>query len=324
MALSEFDLIAKYFAACGAPRADVLLGVGDDCALLHPPPKSLLALTTDTLVAGVHFAPGVDPESLGHKSLAVNLSDLAAMGAEPAWATLALTLPQADESWLEAFSRGLCQLAKTHGVRLIGGDTTRGPMSITIQAAGFVSPERVMRRSGAQPGDLIYVTGTLGDAGLALLARRGRHLPMALLPGIRRRLDWPTPRIAAGKALAGIASAAIDISDGLVGDLGHILEASGVGASLFLDLLPLGEAVADYVAATDDWSLPLAAGDDYELCLTLSADHQEQVEAIAQTLDCRLTWVGLIERAKGLRCVLPDGKRFDRLPNSYDHFRAGS
>ncbi len=259
MALSEFKLIQRFFANSGTHRADVRVGVGDDCAVLHLPAGKELVVSMDTLVEGVHFFKNADPESLGHKSLAVNLSDLAAMGAEPAWATLALTLPSVDEGWLEAFCRGFSSLAATHNVQLIGGDTTQGPLNITIQAHGFVDPGAALRRDGAQLGDLIYVTGTLGDAGLALQATERTRLPLS----IQSRLDRPTPRLTEGQALVGLASAAIDISDGLISDLGHICDASGVGATLYVKDLPCSQAVRDYIKVSDDWALPLSTGDDY-------------------------------------------------------------
>lgn len=320
MALSEFQLIERYFSALCPSRDDVVLGVGDDCALLQPPAGRQLAVSMDTLVEGRHFSPGAEPEALGHKCLAVNLSDLAAMGAVPAWLTLALTLPVANEAWLAAFAKGLGGLAQRHGVQLIGGDTTKGPLSITLQVHGFVEPGRALRRDGAQAGDLIYVSGTLGDAGLALLAAQGLYVDMDELAFLRRRLNRPTPRLALGQALCGIASAAIDLSDGLGSDLKHICERSGVGATLYADQLPLSAGVAEYIAANGDWALPLSAGDDYELCITVPAERQAEVETLAGEFDCGLTWVGMIEQRAGLRVSLPDGRQSDDIPTGYDHF----
>ena len=319
MALSEFDLIARFFSHCGE-RGDVVLGVGDDCALLRAPPGCELAVTVDTLVEGVHFTADVDPASLGHKALAVSLSDLAAMGAEPAWVTLALTLPWADPAWLAGFAQGLSDLAQAYRVQLVGGDTTRGPRSVTTQVIGFVAPGRALRRCGARSGDLIYVSGTLGDAGLALLARQGLAMDPTHLAWVQGRLDRPTPRLGAGRALVGLASAAIDVSDGLVADLGHVLRASGVGATLYTDRLPLSAAVARHVRATGDWSLPLSAGDDYELCVTVPASRQGELEALAGTVDCALAWVGVVESGGGLRCVLADGRELTPVSPGYDHF----
>lgn len=321
MALSEFDLIQKFFSHTGPERADVALGVGDDCALLRVPGGKELAVTIDTMVEGVHFLPGVDPESLGHKALAVNLSDLAAMGAEPAWVTLALTLPSVDDAWLSSFSRGFAALANAHGVQLVGGDTTRGPLAISVQAHGLVAPQKALRRSGAQAGDLIYVTGTLGDAGLALRAHEGVAVSNEFLPYLQSRLERPTPRIAEGQALLGLASAAIDISDGLLADLGHICKASGLGASLQLQALPCSPGVAAFVVESGDWSLPLASGDDYELCFTLPVDCQAEIEVLASQFDCGLSCVGVVEPQPGLRCIKPDGSLLESPSLGYDHFR---
>ena len=322
MPLSEFNLIDLFFRGLAPGRADVALGVGDDCALLQVPERRQLAVTIDTLVEGVHFEADADPVSVGHKSLAVNLSDLAAMGAEPAWVTLALTLPRPDEAWLAGFAQGFGALAADHGVALVGGDTTRGPLSITVQAHGFVEPGRALRRSGARPGDLVYVTGTLGDAGLALLVRQGFYTAPEHLSFLHQRLDRPVPRVEAGRMLQGLASAGIDLSDGLSSDLGHVLAASGCGATLHLSELPLSAAVREYVGDTGDWSPSLSAGDDYELCVTVPADRQGEAEALATEFDCGLTWIGIIEKAPGLRCVMPDGTIADAT-GGYDHF-AGS
>jgi thiamine-monophosphate kinase len=248
MALTEFNLIERYFTRpAAAPDPDVILGIGDDAALVRVPTGMELAVATDTLVEGVHFPPQTAPETIGHKALAVNLSDMAAMGAEPRWATLALTLPQADEDWLTAFSSGFLALAAAEGVQLIGGDTTRGPLSITVQILGLLPSGSALRRSGACAGDLVYVTGTLGDAGLALRMLQHAHGSAAVAAPLAQRLNQPQPRTQEGLALRGIASAAIDISDGLCADLGHILAASGVGAHINLAALPLSADVAAYI-----------------------------------------------------------------------------
>jgi thiamine-monophosphate kinase len=320
--LTEFDLIDRYFRDLTPGRGDVVLGIGDDCALLEVPQGRRLAVTIDTLVEGVHFARGADPESLGHKALAVNLSDLAAMGAEPAWVTLALTLPRAEANWLEGFANGFGALARAHGVALVGGDTTRGPLSITVQAHGLVEPGRELRRSGARAGDLIYVTGTLGDAGLALMVQQGLFVGPEHLEFLRRRLDRPEPRLAAGRALRGIATAAIDISDGLASDLGHVLKASGCGALIWMDRLPLSAAMRDYVTETGDWSPALSAGDDYELCLVVPSKKQAEAEAMGRELDCELSCIGMIEEMAGLRCLAEDGRLVDAT-SGYDHFSGG-
>ena len=320
MALSEFDLIAEYFSNTGSPREDVVLGVGDDCALLQVPTGMQLAVSIDTLVEGVHFLPGCDPEDLGHKALAVNLSDLAAMGAAPAWATLALTLPATDPAWLSAFSRGFGKLAEQRGVRLVGGDTTRGGLSLTVQVHGFVEPDSALRRDGAVVGDLVGVTGALGDAGLALLSLRGEAAAADCPPALYTRLQRPTPRLAEGSALGGVASAAIDISDGLLADLGHVCARSRVGADLDLARLPLSQSVSHYVQQTGRWELPLAAGDDYELCVTVPPDRRLLAETRVRQAGGLLTWIGEIAVQPGVRCRLPDGERLVAETGGYEHF----
>ncbi len=315
--MSEFDLIRRHLSGVGAGRDDVLVDVGDDCALLGVPDGRELAVGVDTLVAGVHFLPDCDPEALGWKALAVNLSDLAAVGAEPAWATLALTLPAADEAWLGAFVRGFGELAAAEDVRLVGGDLTRGPLTITVQAHGLVPVSHALRRGGAQPGDIVCVSGALGDAGLALRhLRRGDPLDDYL----RRRLERPAPRIALGEVLRGLATAAIDLSDGLVSDLGHVLDASGCAACVELERLPLADQVAAVVAADEDWSLPLASGDDYELCFTLPRAAAGQLPVLAAAAACPITIIGEIVPGQGLRLVRADGSGWTATGGGYDHF----
>jgi thiamine-monophosphate kinase len=321
MPLSEFELIRRFFSAAAARRPDVVLGIGDDAALVQVPEGMELAITVDTLVEGVHFLKETDPESLGHKAMAVNLSDLAALGAEPAWATLALTLPTADPHWLDQFSRGLLGLAQRFGVQLVGGDTTRGPLAITIQALGLVPRDQALRRAGARPGDLVYVTGTLGDAGLALLALQEElRLPQRDKAYALDQLNRPEPRIEEAIALRGLANAAIDISDGLAADLGHILEASGVGATLQVERLPLSPVVRSVLDAVGGWALPLTAGDDYELCFTVPAARQAEVEHRFAGLKTGCTWIGMIERTRGLRCLLDDGTDIAPARGGYQHF----
>lgn len=317
MALDEFGLIRRYFTrADHRLLAGVRLGIGDDAALLDLPPGESLAVTTDTLVAGRHFPHDALPIDIGWKALAVNLSDLAAMGARPVGVTLAITLPSADEAWLAAFADGFFALADAHGVPLIGGDTTRGPLSITVTALGSVPFKQALRRDGAQPGDLIYVSGTLGDGGLGLALAQDRlqyvHLPPLHQAYALARLHRPTPRLALGLALRGIASAAMDVSDGLVQDLGHLLKASGraelLGATLTLEQLPLSPAMR-YLAGEGDalqqqvlnWAL--AAGDDYELLFTVPASQQMQVEALGHELELPLVQVGIVELEAGARLM---------------------
>ncbi len=318
MSDSEFTLIDKYFHRGTASRDDVVLGVGDDAALLSVPEGHELVVTVDTLVAGVHFPLDTAAENIGHKALAVNLSDLAAMGASPAWVTLALTLPTIDHDWLQAFAGGFFALADLYPVQLVGGDTTRGPLSITVQAMGFVPRGEALRRDGAQPGDVVLVTGTLGDAALALQQ-------LADAPaGLRWRLDRPVPRVAAGMALRGLASSAIDISDGLLADFGHILTASGVGAELQVDRLPRSVDFMRVVggAGHADWyRLPLAGGDDYELCLTVPPAQLDTVLQRLDSLSVPVTLVGVIEANGPLRCRHEDGRLYRMENRGYDHFR---
>ena len=315
--MSEFALIRTFFADIGPGRADVALGVGDDCALLTIPPGHELAVSLDTLVVGIHFFPDCDPAAIGHKALAVGLSDLAAMGAEPAWSTLALTLPTGDADWLRTFSAGFAALSHRHGIRLVGGDTTRGPLSVTVQVHGLVPVGAAVRRSGARPGDLIGVSGTLGDAGLAL---RGLLAGNEVEPALRQRLECPTPRVDLGLRLRGLATAMLDLTDGLAGDLGHILTASGVGAELELARLPLSAPVAEVIEQTADWSLPLSAGDDYELCFCVPPERFDALRSLAAGLHCPVQAVGRIRAEPGLICRLPDGGILTINGAGYDHF----
>lgn len=319
MALGEFELIRRFFIR-PPRRCDTELGVGDDCALLRPQPGQQLAVTVDTLVEGVHFLAGTDPEALGHKALAVNLSDLAAMGASPAWVTLALSLPHPEESWLAAFAKGFLGMAERYGVDLVGGDTTRGPLSITVQAMGWVAEGKALRRSGAKAGDRVYVTGELGLGGLGLkilLAQTDIQSPAALV-----KLHRPEPRIHAGLALTGLVSACIDVSDGLAADLGHILEASGVGARLEWSAMPIPQAVRRYGEATGDWLLPLVAGDDYELCFTVSPEQETELQRRSAQFGCACVRIGSVEARPGLR-LDKEGHILDLSTAGYQHFASG-
>ncbi len=328
MALGEFDLIRRYFMRPGRPYTGAArLGVGDDCALLQPAPGTQLAISSDMLVEGRHFFADVDPATLGHKALAVNLSDLAACGARPLAFTLALSLPQADEAWLAAFARGLFALADAHDCQLIGGDTTRGPLNICITIFGEVpvtaSGSQALLRSGARPGDELWVSGTLGDARLALEALQGRRqlLPAALQVA-RARLEQPMPRVALGLALRGVASAALDVSDGLLGDLGHILRASGCGARIDTALAAPLLATQGVVLNDDErLSLVLAGGDDYELLFSAPASHAEAVVAAGLASGTPVTRIGRIEAKPGLRLVDSQGCEVPNRYASFDHFR---
>ena len=316
--MNEFELIRTYFARQDVARGDVAAGIGDDAALLQPPAGQQLAVTSDLLVAGVHFLPDADPYSLGHKALAVNLSDLAAMGAEPAWFLLNLTLPRADARWLEPFCRGMFLLAKDHNVQLVGGDTSRGPLAIAIEAHGFVPEGKALRRSGARAGDGIYVTGTLGDAALALRHRLGGiRLAARDLPVLSERLDRPMPRVREGMALRGLAHSAIDVSDGLLADLGHILEMSQVGAQIRLDKIPVSPACRSHIRETG-WDLVLAGGDDYELCFTVSEKNTPALEKLQPA--CGYHRIGVIEAAPGLRILDEAGKPYQPRETGHDHF----
>jgi thiamine-monophosphate kinase len=329
-AMGEFDLIARYFTR---PAARAVLGVGDDCALLQPAPGTQLAISSDMLVEGRHFFADVDPFTLGHKALAVNLSDLAACGAKPLAFTLALALPQVDEAWLAAFSKGLFALADAHGCELVGGDTTQGPLNICITVFGEVpvvnGKGQALLRSGATAGDDVYVSGTLGDARLALDALRGTlALPADFLLQARRRLEQPSPRVALGQALRGVASAAIDVSDGLIGDLGHILRASGAGATLdTATIIPLlaSRIHPDWASAgiSDDKQLEcvLAGGDDYELAFTAPVSAREAVQAAAQSAGTQATRIGRMEAEPRLRLVDAEGKALTQRFSSFDHFQ---
>lgn len=325
--MGEFDLIARYFQRPQRPYTGaVRLGVGDDCALLQPAPGTQLAISSDMLVEGRHFFADVDPATLGHKALAVNLSDLAACGARPLAFTLALSLPQADEAWLAAFAHSLFALADAHDCQLIGGDTTRGPLNICITIFGEVpvtaNGSQALLRSGARPGDELWVSGTLGDARLALEALRGRRqLPPAVLQATRARLEQPIPRVALGLALRGVASAALDVSDGLLGDLGHILRASGCGARIDTALAAPLLATEDVVLDDDArLSLVLAGGDDYELLFTAPASRAEAVVAAGQASDTPVTRIGRIEAEPGLRLVDAEGRPVTGRYASFDHF----
>ncbi|MBI3571039.1 MAG: thiamine-phosphate kinase [Gammaproteobacteria bacterium] len=318
--MNEFELIRRYFSRQPVMRADVALGIGDDAALLQPPPGQQLVVTTDLLVSGVHFLPDVNPAALGHKALAVNLSDLAAMGAEPAWFLLNLALPAADESWLTDFSAGLFELAQRYRVQIVGGDTSRAPQTvIAIEAHGFVPAGQALARAGAKPDDRIFVTGPLGDAGLALRHRQGRlRLSDTELASCAERMDRPIPRIEEGLGLRAIASSAIDISDGLVADLGHILEMSRVGARLELTRLPLSPAYRAHLVGVG-WDVALANGDDYELCFTVPPAKLAALEKIKHRFP-GITEIGVVEADPGLRMVDADGKPYTPKATGHDHF----
>lgn len=324
--MGEFDLIARYFTR---PVRKAALGVGDDCALLAPAPGMQLAVSSDMLVEGRHFFADVDPEALGHKALAVNLSDLAACGAKPLAFTLALSLPRVDEAWLAGFSRGLLALADAHGCELVGGDTTQGPLNLCITVFGEVPTGQALLRSGARPGDDIYVSGTLGDARLALEALLGHvALPAEVLARARERLERPTPRVALGLHLRGVASSAMDLSDGLLGDLSHILKASGVGARI--DTHITSNLIAEKACLSRgkghfDLELfrqcTLAGGDDYELAFTAPPARRDAVAAASQASGTPVTRIGTVLAEPGLQLVDAQGQAVENRYASFDHFR---
>jgi thiamine-monophosphate kinase len=318
--LSEFDLIKRYFAQHSSTDTRIALGIGDDCALLNPSPGMQLAISTDMLVSGRHFFADADPVMLGHKCLAVNLSDLAAMGATPIAFTLALSLPEANPDWLQGFSQGLLALADQHHCSLIGGDTTKGPLTICITVFGELPPGSALRRDAAQVGDDIWVSGTLGDARLALAGYwKEIKLESAEHKQAAQRMHQPTPRIDLGIALRGIANAALDISDGLIGDLGHILERSHVGASLHIDSLPAGPILSLQPLAKRR-EFTLAGGDDYELCFTAPAAQRSAVIAAGLASNTAVTCIGRIESESGLRLLDDFGQTVPLSLTSFDHF----
>ncbi|WP_299998429.1 thiamine-phosphate kinase [uncultured Cedecea sp.] len=322
MACGEFSLIARYFARTGNSRSEVDTGIGDDCALMTLPEKQLLAISTDTLVSGVHFLADISPDDLAYKALAVNLSDLAAMGASPAWLTLAITLPEIDESWLAAFSDSLFEQLDYYGVQLIGGDTTRGPLSMTLGIHGLVPEGRALKRSGAKVGDWIYVTGTPGDsaAGLAILQKKLQVSDAKQADYLTGRHLRPTPRILQGEALRGLANSAIDLSDGLISDLGHILTASDCGARIALDNFPLSEALLAQVSLEQATAWALAGGEDYELCFTVPEMNRGALEVAVGNLGVPYTCIGqVIPASEGLQ-FMRNGCPVTLDLKGYDHF----
>ncbi len=317
MPSGEFDLIARHFTR---PVRRAALGVGDDCALLAPTPGMQLAVSSDMLVEGRHFLSTVAPERLGHKALAVNLSDLAACGAEPLAFTLALAMPRADEAFLAPFAQGMLALADAHGIELVGGDTTAGPLNICITVIGQLPAGQALLRSGAKAGDALWVSGLLGDARLALEAFRGRvALAGEAFEALRRAMELPQPRVALGQALRGVATSAIDLSDGLVGDLGHVLKRSGAGATLQLDALPHSPYLAAMPSALRHECL-LAGGDDYELLFTAPAAAQGAVLAAGASAGVAVTRIGRIEAEPGLRIVDAAGHALPATWRGFDHF----
>ncbi len=315
--MPEFALIERLARVVNARGEGVVLGIGDDAAVLDLAPGERLVAATDTLNEGIHFLAGTDPERLGHKALAVNLSDLAAMGATPRWALLNLSLPTGDGDWVEAFARGFGQLARAHGVALVGGDTCAGACSVTVTALGVQSASEPLRRSGASPGDLVMVSGALGGAAAALAERlAGRTVP----PELEDLLDLPEPRVALGQRLRGLAASCIDLSDGLAADLAHLCTASGLGAVIDVGDIPAPRRLASLPDA-ERWTLQATGGEDYELCFTVSGPCLPDVEAIAAELELGLAVIGRMVEGEGVRFMGPDGARFEPATPGWEHFR---
>ncbi|NWK79971.1 thiamine-phosphate kinase [Aquitalea sp. LB_tupeE] len=317
--MNEFDLIRQYFTR---PAASAVLGVGDDAAILRPTPGQDVHVSVDMLVEGRHFFADVSPQALGHKTLAVNLSDMAAMGARPRWAFLSLALPQLDEAWARDFSRGLFALAEQYGVDLAGGDTTRGPLTLSITIMGETPQGQALRRDAAQVGDDVWVSGELGLGAIAVALRNGQladaDMSEDVLAACQCKLDFPLPRLELGQALLGVAHAAVDVSDGLLADLGHILRASGVAAEIWADSLP---SLSPLEAERARWLDYLAAGgDDYELCFTAPAAARTAVEAAGRTADCRVTRIGHVVAGSGARLLDKAGAIITLNKAGYDHF----
>ncbi|MBD1581198.1 thiamine-phosphate kinase [Pseudoalteromonas sp. S16_S37] len=319
--MKEFELINRYFTGRGISRRDVALGIGDDCALVNVPENCQLAITTDTLVEGVHFFADIPPRALGHRVIAVNLSDLAAMGAEPAWLSIGLTLPSINEKWLEEFTDGMHEIAEYYNVQIIGGDTTQGPLTITVCAKGIVPNGKALTRSGANNGDWIYVTGPLGDSGLAIEARKqGWPIAAEHLKNANERFLYPSPRVAAGQVLRGVATSAIDISDGLLADLSHILRQSGVGAVIHADKVPTSAALNSLENDDMRLQLALAYGDDYELLFTVSDDNKCMLETKLNQYGVEPVCVGQIVNNDGRLELLNNNQPWPLPEVGFEHF----
>ncbi len=322
--MKEFELIQTYFSGRGPQRKDVVLGVGDDAALTRVPTDKLLVVATDTMVENTHFFPDASPRSIGHKCLAVNLSDFAAMGAEPAWASIALTLPSADEAWVKEFTDGLFEIADYYHVQIVGGDTTQGPLSVSVSLKGFISEEKVLLRSGAKVGDWIYVTGSLGDSALAVDSKlKGLELQEPHKSSIEEKFNFPAARLAAGQMLRHAATSAIDVSDGIVQDLQHILNASNVGAEIDVDKLPISVAVESSCDRLQAERYALTGGEDYELLFTVPEEKKGYLEQNATAMGVNFTCIGQIKNGENKLVLVKEGEvySFDDAPG-YQHFSA--
>jgi len=322
--MKEFELIRHYFTEQVVKRKDVHLGIGDDCALVTPPERQHIAVTTDTLVAGVHFPLNTSARAIGHKSIAVNLSDLAAMGAEPSWISLAITLPEVDEQWIDDFCVGVFELCEFYNVQLIGGDTTQGPLSISVTAQGFVPFDKHISRSGAKAGDWLYVTGEIGGAALALQHIQGKvKLAPKYQDEIIKRLDFPKARILAGQALREYATSAIDLSDGLVADLEHICKASGVGANIVLDDLPIPVALPETIGLEKAYDMALKGGDDYELLFSVAEDNRVGMETVLANSGNKFTCIGQLNGSDKITTTL-NSKPVTLNVKGFQHFTENS
>ncbi len=321
--MKEFELINSYFVDRGPKRKDVILGVGDDAALTKVPEDNLLVVATDTMVEGIHFFKDAPAKSIGHKCLAVNLSDFAAMGAEPAWASIAMTLPNSDEAWIKEFTDGLFEIAEYYNVQIIGGDTTQGPLTVTVSIKGFIREEKALLRSGAKIGDWVYVTGQLGDAALTVANKLGQiDLDANLAALSEQKFNYPSARIAAGHVLRHAATSAIDVSDGLMQDLAHILKASDVSAELFVDKLPISPSVKSMLPEDKAIELALIGGEDYELLFTLPEEQKAFLEQNATAMGVEYTCIGQIKGAANSNItLLKDGESYP-MPSrqGFQHF----
>jgi len=322
--MKEFELIRHYFTEQIVKRKDVHLGIGDDCALVTPPERQHIAVTTDTLVAGVHFPLDTSARAIGHKSIAVNLSDLAAMGAEPSWISLAITLPEVDEQWIDEFCLGVFELCEFYNVQLIGGDTTQGPLSITVTAQGFVPFDKYISRSGAKAGDWLYVTGEIGGAALGLQHIQGKIVVEPKYQDeVIKRLDFPKARILAGQALREYATSAIDLSDGLVADLEHICKASGVGANIVLDDLPIPVALKETIGLDKAYDMALKGGDDYELLFSVAEDNRVGMETVLANSGNKITCIGQLNGSDKITTTL-NNKPVVLNVKGFQHFSENS
>ncbi|OUS23283.1 thiamine-phosphate kinase [Thalassotalea sp. 42_200_T64] len=320
--MKEFELIKEFFTAQPVSRKDVVMGIGDDCALIRANDHKLIAVTTDTLVAGIHFPLDTPPRAIGHKAVAVNLSDIAAMGAEPSWISVAITLPEVNKDWLSEFTAGMFELTEYFNVQLIGGDTTQGPLSITITAQGTVPEDKALCRSGAKNGDYVFVTGDFGDAGLALAAMNNQiELNDSDFAAVRAKLDYPKPQVLVGNLIRELATSAIDVSDGLLADLGHICRASTLGIHINVEDIPLSKVMKDNLAEIDAINMALTSGDDYQLIFTVSATNKVGIETAMAHANVEFTCIGQLNPSEEI-ILFYQKKPFTVSKVGFEHFSA--